>query len=475
MANFQKVLVSLFVCLLLGQSLAQWNSNALFKMLSKTSQARKEAWEKLQKKAQSKNDYKARLGIDIVIPVKGEAGFIKVDNDYSDYFYLLYPPTIVKKGEKNPILIWLSGGPGCASTMAMLYENGPNMYNPKDKKFEKNPYSWSQNAHMLFIDQPIGTGFGHGKIDNMAQTEDDVRAAFLNFIKGFFKVHPELEGNDLYITGESYAGHYVPALGNLMYFYENNKYNLKGIAIGNGWTSPLYQQTSYADFAMENKDVFKMTQQKYDENMPLLRVCQSMYKSVPTNYQPYISSFCNVPFSNILLDSNGNPRCSYYNIDEPCNVPGCIPLDNQMAWLESAQVINQFQVDHPYVDCSDPVYTAMARIDMRTDAGARYIAPLLNEKDLKIKILVYNGDKDFICNYLSGLAWSDNLEWPGKDKFKDAKLEEVTMKDGTKVGQSKTYGKLTFLRVYGAGHLVPHDQPKTALYMINDFMGYPEQ
>jgi cathepsin A (carboxypeptidase C) len=66
--------------------------------------------------------------------------------------------------------------------------------------------------------------------------------------------NPEFAGRDLYITGESYAGHYIPAIA---YYLINNSTTLpikfKGIAIGNGWVDPYLQYPAYAEFAKENK------------------------------------------------------------------------------------------------------------------------------------------------------------------------------------------------------------------------------
>jgi cathepsin A (carboxypeptidase C) len=74
-----------------------------------------------------------------------------------------------------------------------------------------------------------------------------------DFILGFLVENPEFVGRDFYITGESYAGHYIPAIA---YYLVNNatdlQLNFKGIAIGNGWVDPYIQYPEYATFAYEN-------------------------------------------------------------------------------------------------------------------------------------------------------------------------------------------------------------------------------
>ena len=142
----------------------------------------------------------------------------------------------------DPLVMWLTGGPGCASEVALFYENGPFKF-PKDLSkttpLTENPYSWNANANLLFVDQPIGTGFSDAKIGHDSHSEVEVAENMATFLRGFLVENPEYEGRDFFITGESYAGHYVPAIA---YYLTNTatdvKLNLKGIAIGNGLTDP---------------------------------------------------------------------------------------------------------------------------------------------------------------------------------------------------------------------------------------------
>jgi cathepsin A (carboxypeptidase C) len=78
--------------------------------------------------------------------------------------------------------------------------------------------------------------------------------------------------------------------------------------------------------------------------------------------------------------------------------------------------------------------------------------------DNGVPILVYSGDQDFICNWFGGLAWTKALEWTGYAGYNDAPIIDwTTEKSGELYGQSKSFGPLTFLRIFGAGHMVPMD------------------
>jgi cathepsin A (carboxypeptidase C) len=112
----------------------------------------------------------------------------------------------------DPLVIWLSGGPGCSSGFGLFFENGPYSVNA-DMTLNKNEYSWNNNANMVFVDQPVGTGFSHVADDkSYGEFEPELASDFYEFFVGFLDRFPEFKGRDLYITGESYAGHYIPAI-----------------------------------------------------------------------------------------------------------------------------------------------------------------------------------------------------------------------------------------------------------------------
>merc|ERR1712166_305485 len=154
--------------------------------------------------------------------------------------------------DTDPLIMWLSGGPGCSSEIALFEENGPYKIN-SDGEVTSHPYSWNEKGNLLFVDQPIGTGFSHAGFGKGVKSEKGVAEDMMTFFRGFLEQNPEFEGRDFYITGESYAGHYVPAIA---YYLVNNapdiNLNLKGIAIGNGLTDPFHQYPVYGTFSYEN-------------------------------------------------------------------------------------------------------------------------------------------------------------------------------------------------------------------------------
>lgn len=144
--------------------------------------------------------------------------------------------------DKDPVVLWLNGGPGASSLGGMLYELGPLRINDDGATLRKNPYSWNRIANMLFIDSPVGVGYSYNS--NGTYESNDFTQAQDNYhgLLDFFTRFPHLRNNEFYVTGESYGGVYVPTLaqaiveGNakLSSNEQDKKINLAGIALGNG-------------------------------------------------------------------------------------------------------------------------------------------------------------------------------------------------------------------------------------------------
>jgi len=122
----------------------------------------------------------------------------------------------------------------------LFVENGPYKVD-KNLNISFNNYSWAQEFSMLYIDNPVGTGFSFTQDkDGLAKNEEDVADDLYEALQQFFTLFSEYRGNDFYVTGESYAGKYIPAIGYKLHTMANHsKINFKGIAIGNGWIDPI--------------------------------------------------------------------------------------------------------------------------------------------------------------------------------------------------------------------------------------------
>ncbi len=102
---------------------------------------------------------------------------------------------------------------------------------------------------MLFIDQPLNVGFSYYSnrtAKGQVSTADEAANHLQNFLYNFYQSWPSLKASPLFITGESFAGHYIPAFARTLILNASNfKVNLKGAAIGDGWTDPVNQFNYY--------------------------------------------------------------------------------------------------------------------------------------------------------------------------------------------------------------------------------------
>jgi carboxypeptidase C (cathepsin A) len=220
-------------------------------------------------------------GLDEVEPAfglfEGEmyAGLLPMDNGHRKgeiMFWLFAPDQPVVP---DSLTIWFNGGPGCSAFgPGVLVENGPATVEllpagaccmAEKETLKYNKYAWTNTTAMLYIEQPVGTGFSTGP-EPMNETE--VAADMYAFLQNFYAVFSDYVSHQLYIFGESYAGMYVPSIARTIYL-ENEKLSrqagrsrtssrtgidtipiqLAGIALGNGWIDARVQGPAVIDYA----------------------------------------------------------------------------------------------------------------------------------------------------------------------------------------------------------------------------------
>lgn len=134
-----------------------------------------------------------------------------------------------------------------------------------------------------------------------------------------------------------------------------------------------------------------------------------------------------------ILGNPLKPRFNVYDIREKCTKPPlCYDFSTADNLLNSASVQKELGVSGKWVECSKKVHLALL-LDWMTDLSSK-ITGILAKK--KIDVLAYHGDKDFICNWRGGEAWTNAVEWPGHDSFNSASYSNWTV-NGVAAGQLK--------------------------------------
>lgn len=154
-------------------------------------------------------------------------------------------------------MLWLNGGPG-ASTMAsgLLFEHGPCTVPIGSNDTVRNPYSWNEHLNIIYLDQPVGTGYSYGAETTLtlAALADDVFA----FLQLWLRRFPAYAARALHLAGESWGGHYVPHIGAHVHAQNGRlvhapragqvRVPLASVALGNGLTDPRAQLASTAGY-----------------------------------------------------------------------------------------------------------------------------------------------------------------------------------------------------------------------------------
>lgn len=173
------------------------------------------------------------------------SGFITIDAASNSNTFFAYSKATSKRADA-PLLLWLQGGPGASSLFGMFTEIGPFNID-KEMNVAPRAVHWNVDYDLLFLDNPLGTGFSYtDRLEAMATNQSTVGDDLYEALDQFFQAFPELRARDFYVTGESYAGKYVPACAHAI--HQRNRWavagrriNLKGISIGDGAFDPAGQ------------------------------------------------------------------------------------------------------------------------------------------------------------------------------------------------------------------------------------------
>jgi len=244
---------------------------------------------------------------------------------------------------------------------------------------------------------------------------------------------------------------------------------LKGIAIGNGLTDPFAQYPAYATFSYENGLISKEWETVLEGGF---KACQGLIYEAEQGPKAGLkleiaaTEFCSI-LSDTIIGVPTSPKFNVYDIREPCeNPPLCYDFsqaDNFLNEPSTQEVLGVTGRD--WAECDMMVHTYLLG-DWMTNLMPE-VAHILDATD--VEVLVYSGDKDWICNWRGGEAWTLATKWAHKDEFNAQDYEDWFV-DGKAAGQMRQLENLHFLRVYDAGHMVPMDQPENALAMLDRFI-----
>ncbi|KAH9640863.1 hypothetical protein HF086_014449 [Spodoptera exigua] len=401
----------------------------------------------------------ARVPFTESLRIKSYAGYFTVNKQYDSNQFFWYFPAMIPNNTNAPVIVWLQGGPGATSLYGLFTENGP--IRVRRNKFERRKYNWAVSHHIIYIDNPVGTGFSFTN-DSRGYCTDETQVGeqLYSTLIQFFQLFPELQKNKFFVTGESYGGKYVPALAYTIHKKNPSaklKINMKGIAIGNGLSDPEHQlvygkylyQIGLIDSngaklfeEYENKTKNFIRQGKWDDAFAtfdtLLNGDMINGKSIFTNLTGFNFYFNFLHTKDYTQFEDFGPMLQKSAVRKMIHV-GDLPFHN------GTEVEKHLKQD-----------------------VMKSVAPWISELLDHYYVVIYNGQLDIIVAYPLTENYLKNLNFTGAEDYKTAK-RYVWKVDGEVAGYVKQAGKLVEILVRNAGHMVPGDQPKWALDLITHF------
>ncbi|CAA2955665.1 serine carboxypeptidase-like 7 [Olea europaea subsp. europaea] len=421
------------------------------------------------------------------LPFKLETGYIGVgENEEVQLFY--YFTESQGNPSSDPLLLWLTGGPGCSGLFGVVYDIGPctfdiDNYHGGLPSILLNSYSWNAVANIIFIDAPVGTGYSYVNTSQSYDPTDITTAKDLYaFLRKWLLNHPKFIKNHLYVSGESYGGKLAPMVS--MEIVRGNEAQLQpqmafqGYIIGNGLTDPnidFNARIPYAHgMALISKEYYELAKQSCDGKY---------YNNDPNNLE------CSYAIQQIqeCLRYVNKVHILYPKCDDSASKPGdfgwkqTFSIDNSDNHLalpteeakchEIDYAVSEYWANDPTVQEALHVRKGTVKNWTMCDYGIPYEqnveGALEYHKNFTKKganVLVFNGDHDMAAPYVGPLSWIPLLNVTIDNNWR------AWLVNGQVAGFTEKYKKnnfhLTFATLKGAGHGASRFKPEQSLAMI---------
>ncbi|XP_006832339.1 PREDICTED: probable serine carboxypeptidase CPVL [Chrysochloris asiatica] len=396
--------------------------------------------------------------------LKSYSGYITVNKTYNSNLFFWFFPAQVQPADA-PVVLWLQGGPGGSSMFGLFVEHGPYVVT-SNMTLRTRDFPWTTTFSMLYVDNPVGTGFSF--TDNpqgYAVNEDDVGRNLYSALIQFFQLFPEYKENDFYATGESYAGKYVPAIAHYIHTFNPSaelKIHLKGIAIGDAYSDPVSIIGGYSEFLYQI-GLLDEGQGKYFQNQ-----CDECVKHIKEGN--WTEAF---EILDRLLDGDLSNEPSYFENATGCtnyyNFLQCTEPEDQTYYGKFLSLPEVRQALH----VGNRTFNDGTEVEkyLREDT-VKSVKPWLTEIMNNYKVLIYNGQLDIIVAASLTERSLMAMNWTGSQEYRmvGRKVWKIFKSDDEVAGYVRQVGDFHQVIVRGGGHILPYDQPLRSFDMMNRFV-----
>ncbi|KAL9828439.1 putative peptidase S10, serine carboxypeptidase, alpha/Beta hydrolase [Arabidopsis thaliana] len=407
-------------------------------------------------------------GFEGPLPFELETGYIGVGQKEEDQLFYYFIKS-ENNPEEDPLLVWLTGGPGCSSFSGLVYENGPlafkvETYNGSVPTLVSTTYSWTKVANIIYLDQPVGTGFSYSRNPFADIPSDTGSVKRVNeFVRKWLAKHPEYFSNPFYVTGNSYSGKVIPAIvqeiSNGNYICCKPQINLQGYVIGN----PVAYYDHDKDFripfahgvALISDELFESLKAScggsYSVVDPLNTECLKLIE----DYDKCVSGI----YEELILKS----KCEHTS-------PDCYTYRYLLSeyWADNETVRRALKVVKILISGSKGTwercdYRVLSNQDIKSSIPFH-----INNSIRGYRSLVISGDHDMTIPFLGTQAWIRSLNYSITEKWRPWMiLDQVA-------GYTKTYAnKMTLATVKGGGHTLEYKPEENSVLFKRWISGQP--
>ncbi|TFK88356.1 alpha/beta-hydrolase [Polyporus arcularius HHB13444] len=421
------------------------------------------------------------------------SGLLPISSDPNEtrkLFFWFFPPG--PQGSLDDLIFWTNGGPGCSSLEGLLQENGPFQWSYGQAHPTQNEFSWTNLSSIIYLEQPVGTGFSQGHPN--ATDENDVAAQIVGFLQQFLDVFSELQGKKLHLSGESYAGMYVPYLANYIYEHPGAlNLNLTGFFVADpvlGW-DVVQEQIPAVNFVHKYEHVFSLNQTFMAELDAVAAKC---------NYADYMEKHVTYPPKGILpLPGKSteadrgcdvwdmifdaalavNPAFNIYRIFDTWPIlwdvlgfPGSFFQSQSPIYFDRPEVKAAIHApsNTTWAECSD--VNVFPRGDKSLPPAFTVLPNAIEKSE---RAVIVHGLADFILIAEGTRIVIQNMTWNGQQGFQTPIKNDSFVVDGMgALGQTHTERGLTYFEVALSGHMIPQFSPRAAFQIMEYLMGFRE-
>ncbi|KAH0460715.1 hypothetical protein IEQ34_011378 [Dendrobium chrysotoxum] len=434
------------------------------------------------------------------VDFKQFAGYVDVDEKAGKSLFYYFVES-QEDSDKKPLTLWLNGGPGCSSIGGGAFtELGPFFPRGDGRGLRLNKHSWNKVSNLLFVESPAGVGWSYSNRTSDYTCGDKSTTSDMHiFLIRWFEKFPDFITRDFFLTGESYAGHYIPELAVALLNHNkqstNFKFNIRGVAIGNPllkldrdipasyeyfWSHGMISD-EIGDRIMNNCDFEDYT---FTESHNVSNLCNDAIAEAYQVVGNYINQY------DVILDLcypsivNQELRLKKNVAKFSIGVDVCMTMERDYYFnlpeVQHALHANRTSLPYNWSTCSDILNYNL------NDASINILPLLKRIIRHRIPVWVFSGDQDSVAPFLGTRALMRELAhdmrlgvsvpytawfYKGQVFFLLSLFDNIETRSMKVGGWMTEYGNiLTFATVRGAAHMVPYAQPARAFFLYKLFV-----